>query len=330
MSTELQHRVADQARLFVGLLTTLERDSGSTLLADRTTSGLAEALLQGFEDLYEAAGSGTAEAAPAVAALVDPVVRRREYRELVGRIRAKVAAVLPVGAIAAVITRGDGSLLQIPGLSCWHLPQNDLGVWAGFHPATGDDAVEQLELLRRRGAAYLLIPSPSMWWLSFYEQLAERLVSSASVVIADDDLALYALAPDEPELVATSAAGLLYRRQVEQFKQLVAALLPSGSTLSIATRGDDALLDIANLDTAHFPCDDAGRYLGTLRDDDHAVALLGSLVDAGCRHFALPAPMWWWIETYPELFRRLRRTHSCIADQREAGAVFELTPHREG
>jgi hypothetical protein len=49
------------------------------------------------------------------------------------------------------------------------------GLYAGHYPANGKEAVALLDLLREKGAEYIVFPEPSLWWLEYYGELAERL-----------------------------------------------------------------------------------------------------------------------------------------------------------
>ena len=104
----------------------------------------------------------------------EPHARREkaEYRELTERICELVARTIPSGSTIAVVSKGDDALLRLDGNTGWHFPQTSDGRYSGHHPADSGEAVAQLEALRDRGADFLLIPSPSLWWLLHYEGLA--------------------------------------------------------------------------------------------------------------------------------------------------------------
>jgi hypothetical protein len=113
-----------------------------------------------------------------------------EYRAEVEHLRDLVCRLTPAGARIAVVSRGDDRLTDLPGRRGEHLPQDDRGRFAGFHPADGRAAIESLEALRSRGAEYLAIPPTSRWWLDYYPELAahldevgERLVDRMSEVL---------------------------------------------------------------------------------------------------------------------------------------------------
>jgi hypothetical protein len=79
-------------------------------------------------------------------------VPEREYRELVERMRALVAAHVPPAARVLVVTRGDETLLRVRGREAAHFPQSPTGMYAGHHPADGAAAVAELDRLTAAGA----------------------------------------------------------------------------------------------------------------------------------------------------------------------------------
>ena len=83
----------------------------------------------------------------------EPHVRRHNawYRELVERIREVADRELPRDATVLVVSNGDDALLQLGAeRRGWHFPQQEDGVWAGYHPADSAEAIAHLEALRDR------------------------------------------------------------------------------------------------------------------------------------------------------------------------------------
>jgi hypothetical protein len=113
---------------------------------------------------------------------------------LARRLRALTAR-LGDDAIVAVVSRGDEALVDLGGPSAWHFPGAADGSYAGEYPATGQGAVALLEDVRRRGATHLLVPAPSGWWLTHYEELRGHLASRYRLVDSVEGTgALYDLA----------------------------------------------------------------------------------------------------------------------------------------
>lgn len=321
MALMLHEQVVAQARLLVLLLSTVTEDADHPLDLAGPSAVVAEQMFQGLDELHHAVLQ--IERPAEAPAPPDPMW----YPKLVERIREAVPAVLAAGSVVAVISRGDGALVQLPGLTAWHYPQNDSGLWAGFHPAAGRDALDRLEQLRRRGAEYLLVPAPSSWWLEFYGELRESLHATAEVVVSGPDFALYRLQRYVP--VPISPQELSYRANVAGFVELAGVLVPPGSTIAVVSRGDPSWLVLGGPTAQHFPASDDGTYMGHPANDAEADRALAHAVARGTRYLAIPSAFGWWEEAYPTFCRNVRASHRCIADQAEVGALFELTPHGE-
>jgi ubiquinone/menaquinone biosynthesis C-methylase UbiE len=135
----------------------------------------------------------------------------RVRRELVEHVRASAGTVLPEDARVLVVSRGDDDLLDLGGAHGSHFPQVDGGVYAGHHPGSGAEAVAQLEEVRARGADFLLIPAPSLWWLEHYSELKSHLDTHYPLVHADASCLLFALGEKalrpKPQRALTKAEG---------------------------------------------------------------------------------------------------------------------------
>jgi hypothetical protein len=116
------------------------------------------------------------------------------YRRLVGRILEVANAVVPPEATVAVVSKGDEELLELGGgRQGWHFPQNEDGVYAGYYPADGAEAIFHLEELREKGAEFLLFPSTAFWWLERYRDFGEHLDSRYRRVWNDEMFIMYQL-----------------------------------------------------------------------------------------------------------------------------------------
>jgi Phytanoyl-CoA dioxygenase (PhyH) len=108
-------------------------------------------------------------------------------------VRATVASTVPEGAIVLVMSRGDEELLRLPGRDARHFPRGEDGSWIGYHPETDDEVVTALDRERALGAAYLVLPSASFWWLDHYPGFAQALRRDAYEVARDDQCLIFAL-----------------------------------------------------------------------------------------------------------------------------------------
>ena len=115
------------------------------------------------------------------------------YRGLVDQIRAIAERIIPPGEIVAVVSRGDSELLALEHHQAWHFPEARAGVYAGYHPADSHRAIALLEGARGRGAAYLLFPGTSFWWLEHYQGLRDHLDGHYQPVWSDTACIVYDL-----------------------------------------------------------------------------------------------------------------------------------------
>jgi len=126
--------------------------------------------------------------------------RGEQDRAVSRRMREAVAGVAPENSTVIVVSRGDERIIQYPGRSGWHFPQNAEGLYAGHYPADSAAAIAHLESLRSKGGQYLLLPATSMWWLDYYSEFKEHLNRTYHEVFREDDLCvIFALNASKPE-----------------------------------------------------------------------------------------------------------------------------------
>jgi hypothetical protein len=254
------------------------------------------------------------------------IQRHKTYQELVARVQDAVTRLVPVGSIVLVVSKGDSALVEFAQRVGWHFPQDHYGEYAGFHPADSYDAIERLSILHKRGASHIVIPNTSRWWLDYYPQFGEHLLSAAEVVF------------DEP------ATGIIFRlfstsnaqgvngddrrfgahQPSEQLRALVESVLPPGSTIAVATCGDDVLLGYQGLGAIHFPGDENGLYAA---DSVPAIGNLRALARAGAEFLVVPAVSFQWLEDRPLLGSHIRSTYPVVTVQKSVCAIFDLRRH---
>jgi hypothetical protein len=110
-----------------------------------------------------------------------------EYERMTLRIREVVGKALPPEATVLVVSRGDDALLELDSRRALHFPPSREGTWAGYHPATSEDAVTQLEEMRAAGGEFLVLPSTGLWWLDYYSAFGEHLERNYTVVVRDTE-----------------------------------------------------------------------------------------------------------------------------------------------
>jgi hypothetical protein len=124
-------------------------------------------------------------------------------KSVLERLRALVEGAVPEGSGVAVVSRGDDRLMDFVGRRAWHLPQVEGGVYAGHHPSDDVEALDHLGRLCERGADHLVIPAPSLWWLTFYEGLRQHLEERATLVAFHEATgAVFRLRRIDPQAVA--------------------------------------------------------------------------------------------------------------------------------
>jgi hypothetical protein len=88
-----------------------------------------------------------------------------------------------------VVSRGDESLLAIPGRNCSHFPQGEGGEYAGFYPDKSSDCIEHLQRLKDQADTYIVFPEPFFWWLEYYEEFRRYLDEEHELILAGSALA---------------------------------------------------------------------------------------------------------------------------------------------
>lgn len=112
-----------------------------------------------------------------------------EATDQIARIRELASTATAPASTLAVISKGDQRLIALDGRNALHFPQDDKGAPLGYHPSSGRSAVAQLEVARAKGAEYLLIPAPSLWWLEHYPELRRHLRARYLTLHADAETA---------------------------------------------------------------------------------------------------------------------------------------------
>ena len=92
-----------------------------------------------------------------------------------------------------------------------------------------------------------------------------------------------------------------YRELVKKIRQTIESALPPGTTVIVASKGDEDLLRMTGRAAWHFPRERDGSYPG-YHPEDSAAAIrhLEHLREEGGEFFVLPATRFWWLSYYPE------------------------------
>lgn len=116
------------------------------------------------------------------------------YRQQTEVVRRIVDESLPPDCTVLVVSKGDPGLADLGERRVWHFPGDGEGGYAGYYPRDSEAAVAELETLRAKGAAYLVVPGSAGWWLDFYGGFRDHLASTYEVLDGtDDECRIYAL-----------------------------------------------------------------------------------------------------------------------------------------
>jgi hypothetical protein len=85
-----------------------------------------------------------------------------------------------------VISRGDEDLTDFEGRRGWHFPQDEHGTYQGHHPPDSDQAIEQLEALRAKGAGFMVVPETASWWLEHYAEFGSHVRERYELIAAEE------------------------------------------------------------------------------------------------------------------------------------------------
>ncbi len=108
-------------------------------------------------------------------------------------------------------------------------------------------------------------------------------------------------------------------------RERAAELIPSGATVLVAGKGDEALLRLDGRTGWHFPMAEDGRYAGFHpAGDTAAIAQLEALRARGADHLLLPATTLWWLDHYQGLRRHLEDRYTALLTD-EHCAIYRLT-----
>jgi 4-amino-4-deoxy-L-arabinose transferase-like glycosyltransferase len=99
--------------------------------------------------------------------------------------------IIPRGSLIVAADYGDPTLFYYAERKGWHFLEKD-GIYNG-HPATSQDAINDLEQLKKRGASYVVFYSATFWWLDYYKDFAQHLVDSATLMEATPEFRIYKL-----------------------------------------------------------------------------------------------------------------------------------------
>ena len=99
--------------------------------------------------------------------------------------------VTPPDALIVAADMGDPTIFYYAERKGWHFPEND-AIYNGT-PGDSEQAIENLERLRRRGATHFVFTKNTFWWLQSYPEFVAHLTNNAKVIEATPEFRIYEL-----------------------------------------------------------------------------------------------------------------------------------------
>ena len=101
--------------------------------------------------------------------------------------------VTPPDALIVAADMGDPTIFYYAERKGWHFPERD-GIYDGT-PDDSEQAMENLERLRRGGATHFVFTRNTFWWLRSYPEFAAHLTNNATLIEATPQFRIYTLNP---------------------------------------------------------------------------------------------------------------------------------------
>jgi 4-amino-4-deoxy-L-arabinose transferase-like glycosyltransferase len=96
-------------------------------------------------------------------------------------------------ALIVAADMGDPTIFYYAQRKGWHFLEKD-AVYNG-NPDDSEQAIENLEALRRRGATHFVFTKNTFWWLQSYAEFGRHLAQHATLIEATPEFRIYELAP---------------------------------------------------------------------------------------------------------------------------------------
>jgi 4-amino-4-deoxy-L-arabinose transferase-like glycosyltransferase len=101
--------------------------------------------------------------------------------------------VTPTDALIVAADMGDPAIFYYAERKGWHFPEQN-AIYNGT-PDDSEQAIENLERLRRRGATHFVFTRNTFWWLQSYPEFAAHLTNNATLIEATSESRIYELTP---------------------------------------------------------------------------------------------------------------------------------------
>jgi hypothetical protein len=99
--------------------------------------------------------------------------------------------VTPPDALVVAADMGDPTIFYYAERKGWHFPEND-AIYNGT-PDDSEQAIENLERLRRRGATHFVFTRDTFWWSRSYPEFVGFLSKHSTLIEATREFSVYKL-----------------------------------------------------------------------------------------------------------------------------------------
>jgi 4-amino-4-deoxy-L-arabinose transferase-like glycosyltransferase len=103
----------------------------------------------------------------------------------------KLKKATPPDALIVAADMGDPTIFYYAERKGWHFPEND-AIYNGT-PDDSEQAIENLERLRRGGATHFVFTKNTFWWLQSYPEFVAYLTNNAKVIESTPEFRIYEL-----------------------------------------------------------------------------------------------------------------------------------------
>ena len=99
--------------------------------------------------------------------------------------------VTPPAALIVAADMGDPTIFYYAERKGWHFLEND-AIYNG-NPDDSEQAIENLERLRRGGATHFVFTKNTFWWMQSYPEFVDHLSKHATLIETTPQFAIYGL-----------------------------------------------------------------------------------------------------------------------------------------
>jgi GT2 family glycosyltransferase/glycosyltransferase involved in cell wall biosynthesis len=116
-----------------------------------------------------------------------------------------------------------------------------------------------------------------------------------------------------------------YTQLVTEIRGTVENTLPPTAKVAVVSKGDEALLQLGNRRTWHFPQDARGQYLGYYpATSEEATAQVESLISHGADYLLFPKTAFWWMDHYTGLKKYIEKHFHLEVHREDTCSIYAL------